>query len=174
MIRNRHLAKWLMITLIMAIGIGTFGALYINSEKKKETSDAQPSSYLTNQRQHDIDMTELKSFLGDYQAVESGSPGDKNYVPGSWHLFISEDHEEKGPYMSFYDSETGNPGFEGPIMYLKDDIVIIEIDQDLYEGMPADWSAEGDGKYAILNISAEDDGIVLGYRGSEVRFERDE
>ena len=84
MIRNRHLAKWLMITLIMAIGIGTFGALYINSEKKKETSDAQPSSYLTNQRQHDIDMTELKSFLGDYQAVESGSPDEENYVPGWW------------------------------------------------------------------------------------------
>ena len=57
MIRNRHLAKWLMITLIMAIGIGTFGALYINSEKKKEANDAQPSSYLTNQRQHDIDIT---------------------------------------------------------------------------------------------------------------------
>ena len=174
MIQKKRIAKWLMITLIMAIGIGTFGALHINSEKEKEVNDAHPSSYLTNQRQHDIDMTELKSFLGDYQAVESGSPDEENYVPGWWHLFISEDHEEKGPYLSLYDSETGNPGFEGPIMYLKDDIVIIEIDQDLYEGMPADWSAEGDGKYAILNISAEDDGIVLGYRGSEVRFERDE
>jgi hypothetical protein len=73
-----------------------------------------------------------------------------------------------------YDSGESDSGFEGPVMYLKDDIVIIEIDQDLYEGMPADWNAEGDGKYAILNISAEDDGIVLGYRGSEVRFERDE
>ena len=58
-------------------------------------------------------------------------------------------------------------------MYLKDDILIIEIDPELYEGMPADWSTEGDGKYAILNILAEDDGIVLGYRGSEVRFKKD-
>ena len=58
-------------------------------------------------------------------------------------------------------------------MYLKDEILIIEIDQDLYEGMPADWSTEGDGKYAILNILAEYDGIVLGYRGSEVRFKKD-
>ena len=66
------------------------------------------------------DMTELKSFIGDYQALESGSPDDKNYVPGSWHLFISEDHEEKGPYLSIYDSAAGNPGFEGRIMYLKD------------------------------------------------------
>ena len=172
MIRNRHLAKWLMITLIMAIGIGTFGALYINSEKKKEANDAQPSSYLTNQRQHDIDMTELKSCLGEYQAVESGRPDDENYVPESWHLFISEDHEEKGPYLSIYDGGAGN-GFEGRIMYLKDDILIIEIDPELYEGMPADWSTEGDGKYAILNILAEDDGIVLGYRGSEVRFKKD-
>lgn len=74
MIQKKRIAKWLMITLIMAIGIGTFGALHINSEKEKEVNDAHPSSYLTNQRQHDIDMTELKSFIGDYQAVESGSP----------------------------------------------------------------------------------------------------
>jgi hypothetical protein len=75
--------------------------------------------------------------------------------------------------ISIYDSAAGSPGFEGRIMYLKDDIVIIEIDKDLYEGMPANWSAEGDGKYAILNISAEDGGIVLGYRGSEVMFKKD-
>ena len=74
MIQKKRIAKWLMITLIMAIGIGTFGALHINSEKEKEANDAHPSSYLTNQRQHDIDMTELKSCIGDYQAVESGSP----------------------------------------------------------------------------------------------------
>ena len=48
---RRHYAKWLIITLIMAIGIGTFAALSLNNEKQKEESEAQPSSYLTNQRQ---------------------------------------------------------------------------------------------------------------------------
>lgn len=161
--RNRHLAKWLMITLIMAIGIGTFGALYINSEKKKELNNAQPSSYLTNQRQHDIDLEELKTIIGDYQAEGS-----------FWHLFISEEYKEKGPYLSVYDNGAGNPGFEGRIMYLKDGILIVEIDTDLFEGMPADWEPEGDGKYAIMDYSVTDEGIRLGYRGSELDFVKEE
>ena len=33
---KKHYAKWLMITLIMAIGIGTFAALTIANEKDKE------------------------------------------------------------------------------------------------------------------------------------------
>ena len=118
-------------------------------------------------------MTELKTFLGDYQATESGNPEDEDYVSGQWHLFISEEYEGKGPYLSVYDNSACNPGFEGRIMYLKDDILIVEIDQDLYEEMPVDWRAEGDGKYAILNISAEEDGLKLGYRGSEVLFTKD-
>ena len=157
---SRHFAKWLMITLIMAIGIGTFGALYINGEKEKEANDAQPASYLTNQRQHDIDMSELKKMLGDYQA---------DY----WHLFISEDFEDKGPYLSVYDSSAGNPGFEGRIMYLKDGIVIVEIDEDLFEEMPAAWEPEGEGKYAILDYTLTNEGIKLGYRGSELLFNRE-
>ena len=161
--RNRHLAKWLMITLIMAIGIGTFGALYINSEKKKEVNDAQPSSYLTNQRQHDIDLEVLKKILGDYQAEES-----------FWHLFISEEYEENGPYLSVYDNGAGNPGFEGRIMYLKDGIVIVEIDADLFKEMPAGWEPEGDGKYAILDYYVTDEGIRLGYRGNELDFVKEE
>ena len=159
--RKRY-AKWLMITLIMAIGIGTFAALSLNNEKQKQESEAQPSSYLTNQRQHDIDMKELKSMIGDYQAEE-----------GSWHLMIDEDFEEKGPYLSVYDNGAGNPGFEGRIMYLKDGIVITEVDEDLFEGMPEGWETEGEGKYAILDYSVTESGIVLGYRGTEVQFIRE-
>ena len=155
--RKRY-AKWLMITLIMAIGIGTFAALSIRNEKEKEANEASPSSYLTNQRQHDIDLEELKKIMGDYQS------------DSEWHLFITEEYQEKGPYLSVYDNSAGNPGFEGRIMYLKDGIVIIEIDQDLYEGMPEGWEPEGDGKYAILDCSATDDGVILGYRGSEIDF----
>ena len=165
--RKRY-AKWLLITLIMAIGIGTFAALTIRNEKEKEATEAKSSSYLTNQRQKDIDMKELKKLLGDYQA-EAEDPDDE----GFWHVFISDDYMDKGPYMSVYDNEAGNPGFEGRIMYLKDGIVIVEIDEDLYEGMPKDWVPEGNGKYAILDYEIEDDGIELGYRGSEVEFNRD-
>ena len=164
---RRHYAKWLIITLIMAIGIGTFAALTIANEKRKETTEAKSSTYLTNQRQKDIDMKELKTLLGDYQA-EAEDPDDE----GFWHLFISEDFEDKGPYMSVYDNGAGNPGFEGRIMYLKDGIVIVEIDEDLYEGMPSGWEPEGNGKYAILDYELEDDGIELGYRGNEVEFKK--
>ena len=33
---SRHIAKWLIITLIMAIGIGTFAGLTVRNEKQKE------------------------------------------------------------------------------------------------------------------------------------------
>ncbi|MBQ6389379.1 MAG: hypothetical protein IJH90_07090 [Mogibacterium sp.] len=164
--------KWLIITLIMAIGIGTFGALYINGEKDKELNESRPSTYLTNQRKHDIDMKELAKITGEYQAVESGSPDSSDYVAGWWHLFISEDYDEQGPYLSVYDNSAGNPGFEGRIMYLQNDIVIVELDQDLFEQMPADWKTEGEGKYAILDYALTADGIRLGYRGSEADFVR--
>ena len=155
---RRHYAKWLIITLIMAIGIGTFAALSLNNEKQKEESEAQPSSYLTNQRQHDIDMEVLKTLLGDYDAEEG------------WHLMITEEYEGKGPYLSVYDAGAGNPGFEGRIMYLKKDILIVEIDQDLYKQMPTGWHPEGEGKYAILDCRKSGDDVVLGYRGSELTF----
>lgn len=156
---SRHIAKWLIITLIMAIGIGTFAALTVRNEKEKEQSEAKSSTYLTNQRQKDIDMKDLKTLLGDYDAES-----------GFWHLFIDEDFEDKGPYLSVYDAGAGNPGFEGRIMYLKEGILIVEIDQDLYEGMPEGWEPEGKGKYAILDYALTDVGIRLGYRGKEVDF----
>lgn len=160
---RRHYAKWLILTLIMAIGIGTFAALTINNEKDKEANEAKSSSYLTNQRQKDIDMKELKTLLGEYDAE-----GD------IWHLLIDEDFEDKGPYLSVHDAGAGNPGFEGRIMYLKDGIVIVEIDEDLYEEMPDGWEPEGKGKYAILDYALMTDGIRLGYRGNEVDFIKSE
>jgi hypothetical protein len=156
---RRHYAKWLIITLIMAIGIGTFAALTISNEKQKEENEAKSSSYLTNQRQKDVDMEDLKKLLGDYDA-------DGSY----WHLLIDEDFEDKGPYLSVYDAGAGNPGFEGRIMYLKKGIVIVEIDEDLYEGMPEGWEPEGKGKYAILDYALKDNGVMLGYRGNELIF----
>ena len=153
---SRHIAKWLIITLIMAIGIGTFAGLTVRNEKQKEETEAQSSTYLTNQRQKDIDMKELKTLLGDYDAEN-----------GQWHLLIDEDFRDKGPYMSLKDGETG---FEGRIMYLKKGIVIVEIDEDLYSGMPDGWEPEGKGKYAILDYALTDGGIRLGYRGNEIDF----
>lgn len=172
--RTRYFAKWLVIILLMAIGIGTFGALYLSGEKEKEANEANPSSYLTNQRRHDIDLQDLKLLAGDYQAVESGNPQDPKYIAGWWHLFITDEYEGKGPYLSLNDSASGNPGFEGRIMYLKKGILIVEIDEDLYEGMPADWQPEGEGKYAILDYAVTDSGVRLGYRGTEAQFTRSE
>ncbi len=132
------------------------------------------SSYLTDQRENDINSEELKKITGDYQAVESGEEGKLTYVAPWWHLFISEEYEGMGPYFSVYDNNAGNPGFEGRIMYLKDGILIVEIDDDLFEEMPANWSTEECGKYAILDYAKTDEGIRLGYRGSDANFVKEE
>ena len=160
---RRFIGKWFIVILIAAIGIGTFAALTMSNEKDKEANEARPSSYLTNQRQHDIDLEYLAKLTGEYRAA-----GEDD---ADWHLSVQADHEDLGPYLSVHDSGTGDTGFEGRIMYLKDDIIIVEIDQDLYEGMPDGWEPEGEGKYAILDCVKTDDGVRLGYRGAAIEFE---
>ncbi len=159
--RNRYFAKWLIVTLIMAIGIGTFGALSIRNEKQKEENDARPESYITNQRKHDIDMSELAKLAGGFSA-------------DGWDLSIEEDHGDKGPYLAMRESSGAGSGFEGRVMYLKDGIIIVEIDEDLFKGMPDGWEADGKGKgnsrYAILDIAGTEGGVSLGYRGDEIVF----
>lgn len=159
--RNRYFAKWLIVTLIMAIGIGTFGALSIRNEKQKEENDARPESYITNQRKHDIDMAELAKLAGGFSG-------------GGWDLSIEEDHGDKGPYLAMKESSGEGAGFEGRVMYLKDGIIIVEVDEDLFKGMPDGWEADGKGKgnsrYAILDIAVTAEGVSLGYRGDEIVF----
>ena len=82
--KNRYIAKWFIVILIMAIGIGTFGALTVRNEKQKEENDARPESYITNQRKHDIDMTELAKLAGDFAS-------------DGWTLTIYEDKGDMGP-----------------------------------------------------------------------------
>lgn len=159
--KNRYIAKWFIVILIMAIGIGTFGALTVRNEKQKEENDARPESYITNQRKHDIDMTELAKLAGDFAS-------------DGWTLTIYEDKGDMGPYLAMKEGSEGRSGFEGRIMYLKDGIIIVEIDEDLFEGLPDGWEADGKGKgdvrYAILDITASDNGLTLGYRGDEIVF----
>lgn len=159
--KNRYIAKWFIVILIMAIGIGTFGALSVRNEKQKEENDARPESYITNQRKHDIDMTELAKLAGDFAS-------------DGWMLTIYEDKGDMGPYLAMKEGSEGRSGFEGRIMYLKDGIIIVEIDEELFEGMPDGWEADGKGKgdarYAILDIAVSENGLTLGYRGDEIVF----
>lgn len=159
--------------VILLIAVCSFAVLSIQNRKAKEPTVERPSSYLSGQRENDIDREELKKITGDYQAVESGEEGKQTYVAPWWHLFISEEYEEMGPYFSVYDNNAGNPGFEGRIMYLKDGILIVEIDDDLFEEMPANWRTEEGGKYAILDYAETDEGIRLGYRDSDAFFVKD-
>lgn len=161
---TKFFGKWLIVILLMAIGIGTFGALYLadkgrTDQDQAEGSKAAPKSYLTNQRKHDIDMDALSAVMGEYKSEE-----------GTWHLSIKDEYKENGPYLSVYDDKTGEPGFEGRIMYLKDDLVIVEIDEDQYKSMPDGWQPEGEGKYAILDCVSTDGGVNLGYRGKNLLF----
>lgn len=189
-----------ILLMAIGIGTYAAISLQDDGAASNESPEGSPGSYLTNQRKHDIDMDALGVLEGEYQAAgtsdateDSGSEGQSensssvsedstdsdtnrsddsldNNTPGWWHLSIRSDYDGKGPYLALYDNGSGNPGVEGRIMYLKDDLVIVEIDQDLYEGMPADWQPEGDGKYAILDIIPDGDNIILGYRGSNAEF----
>lgn len=161
---SKFFGKWLIVILLMAIGIGTYAALSLadkdvqTAEQQEGQQEAAPQTYLTNQRKHDIDMDALSLLMGDYQSEEGG-----------WQLSIKDEYKQSGPYLTVCDN-TGEPGFEGRIMYLKDDLVIIEIDEELYRSMPDNWKLEGEDKYAILDCVKTDDGVELGYRGSNLLF----
>jgi hypothetical protein len=167
---SRYFGKWLIVILIMAIGIGTFAALSLSDRSggnqdagtdAVESSSAEPSSYLSNQRKHDIDMEDLGALTGDYRSED-----------GDWELSIRDDYEQKGPYLSVSRTDSEKPGFEGRIMYLQKGLVIVEIDQDRYSEMPDGWKLESDDKYAILDCVPSGDGAELGYRGSNLLFVR--
>lgn len=196
--RRKFLGFWLLITLVMALGIGAVGAITIsrnsnspsqndsavqeeatsesassNAEAGESGKAANPKGYLSNQRKHDIDLDVLGAVMGEYQSASA----DEAF----WHLSILEDHGDDGPYLSITNKDSGKIGFEGKIMYLKKNpdkeqvgnLVIVEVDKDNYDKMPADWKLESDGKYAILNIYTADGGVKLGYRGSEMQFDKD-
>lgn len=169
---SKYLAKWLVVILLMAIGIGTYAALSLSDKQSSapaedpaagtEQEDAQqasPSSYLSNQRKHDIDMDDLSVLMGDYQDEA-----------GEWTLSIKDDFEEKGPYLAVSRSDSGDKGFEGRIMYLQKDLVIVEIDHDRYKEMPEGWKLESDDNYAILDCVSKDGNVELGYRGNNRLF----
>ncbi len=193
---RKHLGIWLLITLVMALAIGAVAAVTLSgrtdessddssaqteesaeAETSDENSSANPSGYLSNQRQHDIDLDVLGTIMGEYKAA-SKNKQESGISETYWHLSIQEDHGDDGPYLSVYNGDTDEAGFEGRIMYLKDNVddeqegylVIVEIDEDKYKSMPEDWSTESDGKYAILNIYEEDDNLLVGYRGTNILF----
>lgn len=196
--KRNYFGIWLLLTLVMALGIGAVAAIRLSDSTDSDSSgdtqtqqsmesqaeaggdgsEGELSSYLSNQRKHDIDMDYLGELVGDYQAAPpemQPSDIDETY----WHLSILKEYEGKGPYLTVYDNEAGNPGFEGRIMYLQDNkadekteskVIIVEIDPEYFDAMPADWSPEGDGKYAVLDILRTGKGVKLGYRGSDMLF----
>ena len=153
---RRFFKTWLVVILMMAVGIGIVGAMTIRNEKEKEATNAHPSSYLTNQRKHDIDLEELAQMTGSYKADD-------------WQLSISEEAKEKGPYLAVSDS-SGNPAFEGPIMFMKKNIIIVELDHDLYKALPDGWEPDSSGDYVVMDYNLTDNGIELGYKGKTLVF----
>lgn len=180
---SKFFGKWLIIILLMAIGIGTYAALSISDDSSEDGSaedpvaseqsdvsadsdkEASPSSYLSNQRKHDIDMDALSVLMGEYTT-------DGNSGIGGWHLSIKDEFEQKGPYLSV-SRDSGEPGFEGRIMYLQKNLVIVEIDADRFKEMPEGWKLESDDNYAILDCVKKDNGVELGYRGINALFVTD-
>ncbi len=81
-----------------------------------------------------IDTDILKELEGTY---EMSASTEKDAYLGMA-LQIMTDHEGK-PYLSIYDT-CGNPGVEGTIKELDDKKIVVEINKEYYDGMPAgDW-----------------------------------
>lgn len=180
---SKYLRVWLVIILLLAIGIGTYGALSNNStgndagtpqaeEEEGEVvssgSGSESSYFLSEQRKKDIEMDTLREMIGEYQAVESGDPGEDTYVAGYWHLSIVENIDGKGPYLTVYDNSAGQPGFEGRIMYLHNGVIIVEPDKSQFREMPVDWDL--DNGYAVMGIEKSNKGVNINNRETTIYF----
>lgn len=154
---QNFLRRWFVIILMVAVGIGIVGALSIRNVREREENSAHPSSYLTNQRRHDIDLEELAGMTGSYSS-------DRRQ------LTISEEAMDQGPYLAVTESPEGF-GFEGPIMYLRDGIVIIELDKGAKLMLPPGWETDSSGDYLVLDYELKDSAIELGYRGDTILFD---
>lgn len=114
-----------------------------------------------NQKSDPVDADAFASVKGEYQCIEK----DINYM----HLSISDDFEEFPYHLSIYDNAAGNPGVEGEIIHMDDSVITIQIDMDLFDEMPPGW--QEDEETLTMGYHLENDGIVLGNQGVDVRFQ---
>lgn len=111
----------------------------------------------------------------DQQALEK-IEGGYSFVGNCWILEIVKDWEnpegKRVPYFSIYDAEAGNPGVEGAIKKLDGKQIVVDVEEDYFDGLPADeWQLEKDRTLAVT-YKKEDGKMTLTNQGKEVTFEQ--
>lgn len=110
-----------------------------------------------------IDNTAFENIKGSYSVVTSG---EEDEVGSWWSLSICKD-EDGQKYFSIYDT-VGNPGVEGPITKLDENTLSIEVDKDLYEGMPvSEWEMDGKTLTFTYEKNSYDISLTNNYRTVE-------
>lgn len=103
----------------------------------------------TDPAKYSISKEAFDKIKGDYDFRTSSEGSAYDYMA----CYIGESEGTK--FLTIYDT-VGNPGVEGPIVHLSDDTIIVDVDYDYYEQMPAsDWELRG---------PEEDGELVLSYK----------
>ncbi len=77
---------------------------------------------------------------------------EKDAYMGMALSIVSKSEDTKKPYLSIYDT-VGNPGVEGTIKKMTEDSIVVDVDQEYYEQMPAgDWKLDGNNLVLSYNI----------------------
>ncbi len=97
----------------------------------------------------DINQEVLKSLAGSYHMVAST---EKDAYTGMALSIVSKSEETKKPYLSIYDT-VGTPGVEGRITSITEDSIVVDVNQEYYDLMPAsDWKLDGNNLVLSYNI----------------------
>ena len=170
MIRNRKVIKRLIVLAAAALLLVT---IFI-------------SVYYRN-----VNIIVFSNIKGTYEAEWNDELEEQNggYYEDFWALYIGNEaflgelkeetgdvefHHKKMPYFSCYDSEAGNPGFEGRITELSKDSITIEMEKGVngyYDSMPFDWEPEGG--TVKLELSVDGDYLNLSSKGKTLTFRKD-
>lgn len=159
-IRRLHTKDLPASRIIAAILLMSAAALLVSCTADRSTADRS------------IDKNYYTDLCGDYQAVEQLAGNEEDHVGGWWHLYIGEGDDGK-EYLSIYDNEAGNPGVEGEIVTLNENIITININDEYYEEMPSShWKEEG-GRL-VLNYGLTGSGVEITNNGYTVMFVNDD
>ena len=154
-----------IILLCLNIAFGVWISQEIRqSENKADTTTENSSVKVSKDRQ--IDKPDFKAILGDYSGVTIGTDKEEEF----WDLSIMSEHGDDGEYLIITNSETGAPGFEGKIMFLHNEVIIVEINQDQFKSMPANWERDVDDQYAVMGCVRTDKGVELTCRETTILF----
>ena len=156
-----------IILLCFNIAFGVFISQEVRKDDGKSAKQKSSQEDVKFSKDRQIDKPDFRAIMGDYTGVTIGTDNEEQ----TWDLSIMAEHGDKdGEYLIITDHETGAPGFEGKIMFLHNEVIIVEVDRDLFKSMPANWERDVDDQYAVMGCVKTDKGVELTCRETTVLF----